>query len=264
MGESLFWKIERGIRENEFFSIIMSPEALNSECVKNELGAAMQKQIAQKKIFILPVLLRDCDIPWLLADKKYADFRKDYQYGFRELAGALGIKQTEVLSEENWRWFARHQKNTDWRHFREKEFERLVTQLTDLAKQYNWGTWVGSSKMPFSILFEAYIPQRAQKSVTLRLDGRTYGYVATEKAVSNPNHLSVKDFDCYVGNTSEECQEYIWRHMSDFHVAHGNPPGEAFHSNYRYLNFEKQVALAHKMAAELSWYKGKYTSDTLD
>lgn len=42
VGESITWKIDEGIRENEYLSIVMSPESVNSEWVKTELGAACQ------------------------------------------------------------------------------------------------------------------------------------------------------------------------------------------------------------------------------
>lgn len=256
VGESLLWKIEHGIRENEFFSIILSPEALNSEWVKTELGAAMHKQISQKKVVILPVLFRDCDIPYILADKRYADFRNDYQQGLRALADALGISAIDLLSEDNWRWYAKNQKNSDWKPFREKEFEQLVTQLTDQAMQYNWSTWVGGSKMPFSIMFEASIPPVIRKTITLGLNRRTHAYHAAEDDIWNPNHLKVGDFNRYVGNTMEECQEYIWRHMSDFQAAHGNPTAKAYHFNYRFSSRAKRIALIEKWLADLYWYKG--------
>jgi hypothetical protein len=40
---------------------------------------------------ILPALYRDCDIPPLLQDRHYADFRGDYDAGFAELQRSLGM-----------------------------------------------------------------------------------------------------------------------------------------------------------------------------
>src|SRR5581483_7356251 len=84
IGESITWKIEDGIRENEFLGLILSPDALKSEWVKTELSAGWVKQMQGKRIFVLPVLYRDCQIPLFIADRKYAGFRKDYQSGFKE------------------------------------------------------------------------------------------------------------------------------------------------------------------------------------
>jgi formylglycine-generating enzyme required for sulfatase activity len=38
---------------------------------------------------VLPILYRDCEIPSLIADKRYADFRKSYEFGFSEVLKAL-------------------------------------------------------------------------------------------------------------------------------------------------------------------------------
>lgn len=40
VGESLTWKIEAGIRENEYLGLVLSPDALQSEWVKSEISAA--------------------------------------------------------------------------------------------------------------------------------------------------------------------------------------------------------------------------------
>jgi len=72
VGDSITWKIEEGIRENEFLGIVLSPESLSSEWVKSELGAAWSKQMKTKKIVVLPILYRECNIPLFLADRKYS------------------------------------------------------------------------------------------------------------------------------------------------------------------------------------------------
>lgn len=34
VGESIFWRVEEGLRESEYFAIVLSPEALASEWVR--------------------------------------------------------------------------------------------------------------------------------------------------------------------------------------------------------------------------------------
>lgn len=182
VGESLTWKIEQGIRENEYLAIVLSPEAIKSEWVKSELGAAWAKQMKQKKVVILPVLYRDCDIPLLLLDRRYADFRNDYQRGFRELAGMLGIQETEIISIDNWRRFAKS-RSAEWQKYRKLEFEQLVTVLVNRAIQYNWSSWVGVTSNPFSITLSAFIDRYTKAMVSLKLNGRTYAYMASLKDV---------------------------------------------------------------------------------
>jgi hypothetical protein len=45
---------------------------------KRELSAAFILELERKKVFILPARIDDTDIPTLLKDRLYADFRGDY------------------------------------------------------------------------------------------------------------------------------------------------------------------------------------------
>lgn len=77
VGESIFWRVEEGLRESEYFAIVLSPEALASEWVRSEIAVAWDKRMLAGKNAILPLLYRDCEIPALLKTIKYADFRHD-------------------------------------------------------------------------------------------------------------------------------------------------------------------------------------------
>jgi len=44
VGESIFWKIEEGIKDSEYFAIVISKEAWNSPWVKSEFSAAWQNK----------------------------------------------------------------------------------------------------------------------------------------------------------------------------------------------------------------------------
>ncbi len=255
VGDSITWKIEEGIRENEFLGIILSPEALQSEWVKVELSAAWVKQMQRKKVTVLPILYRNCHIPLLLADRKYADFREDYQAGFAELANVLGIKRAYILTEDNWRRFV-GSGNPDWKKFREKEFEKLVTILVDRAIEYNWSSWVGSSKNPFSITLSAFVDRGKSLSVSIKLNGKTCAYMAHFGSEINTNELKSADFSIYVGNTINECEEFVWRNMEDFKKNFGTPPGKAYHSIAKHLSPNKYGDFARQIMKDLRWYKG--------
>lgn len=100
VGESIFWKVEEGLKESEYFAIVLSPDALKSEWVKAELSTAWSKKMLAGNDAILPIFYRDCEPPNLLRSIKYADFRSDYQAGFSELAAVFGIKNTEALTSD--------------------------------------------------------------------------------------------------------------------------------------------------------------------
>jgi hypothetical protein len=255
VGDSITWKIEEGIRENEFFGIVLSPEAIDSEWVKNELSAAWVKQTNGRKVVILPILYRDCSIPSFLADRKYADFREDYQVGFEDLATVLGINKKDIVSEDNWRRYAKI-KSSNWEKFRKVEFEKLITIIVDRAIEYNWSTWVGSTRNPYSITLQAFQDRDKKQSISLKLNGKSLAYMASLKDDWNPNHLKSSDFTIYVGNSINECEEFVWRHMEDFKNKFGNPTGKAHHIVDRFLSVDEKLELAKKVIAELRWYKG--------
>ena len=102
IGESLTGKIEEGIRANEYFGIVLSPDALASQWVRNELSAAWIKQMNIKKIMVLPILLQHCDMPLFLQDRKYVNFVQDYDAGLSELADVFGVKNYGLISVNNW------------------------------------------------------------------------------------------------------------------------------------------------------------------
>lgn len=254
VGDSITWKIEEGIRENEYLGTILSPEALDSEWVKNELGAGWIKQMQQKKVIVLPIHYRNCQIPLFLSDRKFADFRTNYDHGLTQLVSIFGIKETETISKDNWRKFATKRK-VDWKKFKIKEFEELVTTLVDCAINYNWSTWVGGTANEFSITMFAYQGSN-RKSVSIKLVGKTNAYMASLKDAYNPNHLKVSEFNIYVGNSIEACQEFVWRIMEDFKTKYGNPIGRPAQYTEKFLGEDGVVEMTKEILKKVNWYKG--------
>lgn len=209
----------------------------------------------RKKVIILPILYRNCDIPLFLSDRNYADFRSDYQSGFAELAGVMGVKKTDILTDDNWRKFTRS-RIPDWRKFREKEFEALVTILVDRAIEFNWSSWLGSSNNSFSITLSAFVDRDKYQSISIKLSGKTYAYMAHLGARINPNNLKSGDYSIYVGNTINECEEFVWRSMEDFKNQFGNPTQRGHHSVEKFLGPSKRIDFAKQMVRDLRWYKG--------
>jgi formylglycine-generating enzyme required for sulfatase activity len=89
VGDSIAQKINDGIHDNDYLAVVLSPDSVASPWVKKELNAAMMKELKRRSVFVLPILYRDCEIPELIADKRYADFRKSYEFGFSEVLKAL-------------------------------------------------------------------------------------------------------------------------------------------------------------------------------
>lgn len=98
VGESIFWKVEEGLDDSEFFGIVLSPEALKSDWVQAEISAAWGKKMLSGNSSILPILYRPCRLPALLKSLKYADFTQDYNTGFADLARVFGIENVEAIT----------------------------------------------------------------------------------------------------------------------------------------------------------------------
>lgn len=89
VGDSLIRKIEEGISSSSYLCVVLTPASVSSAWVQEELSAALVRQLEEKRVFVMPVLAQDCEIPLFLRDKKYADFRTDYQDGLEQLLRSL-------------------------------------------------------------------------------------------------------------------------------------------------------------------------------
>ena len=207
-----------------------------------------------KKIIVLPILYRDCELPQFLSDRKYADFRSDYDEGFMALCAALGLKRSEALNENNWRLFM-DDRTTNWKDYWEQEYKRLVKRLVDRARQYNWSSWTGGTKNPLSITLSAFVVRGKEKCVALRMVKGTYMEAETDEWDTNNTKLSLYT-EC-VGNTVNECEEYVWREMEKFRAAYGDPVGERAELTKRFLNMEQKIEAAKRLLQEMDRYQEK-------
>jgi len=80
VGDSLISKIENAIAEVDYLAAVLSTNSITSEWVKRELEIAITREIHNKRIFVLPLVIDDCDIPSFLKGRMYLDFRKKSKY----------------------------------------------------------------------------------------------------------------------------------------------------------------------------------------
>src|SRR5215831_4802339 len=97
VGDSLIQKIQAGIAGAEFLGIVLSPNAVKSEWVTHELEIALNEEINGKRVKVLPLLYRDCEVPGFLRGKVYADFRKkkEFEASVEKVASALGLEEAD-------------------------------------------------------------------------------------------------------------------------------------------------------------------------
>ena len=90
VGESIPDQIAQGLASSDYFLFISSENSANSEWVKKELNNALIIEVQRRKVHVLPVKMDASSLPPAIADKKYADFSKEYKEGLTELLEALG------------------------------------------------------------------------------------------------------------------------------------------------------------------------------
>jgi hypothetical protein len=93
VGRSIIDEINDGIKKCSHMGIVLSPNSMQSEWVKKELNAFLTKVIKKKKVAILPILYKECEIPPLLDDIKKANFIQSYNNGLEELLNVFNIRK---------------------------------------------------------------------------------------------------------------------------------------------------------------------------
>jgi hypothetical protein len=93
-------KIGNAIDRTDFVAVILSTNSVSSEWVQRELQIAIQKELRDRDVIILPILLEPVEIPAFLRDKLYADFSTPdkFEEQFPKLLAALGIRATTAVS----------------------------------------------------------------------------------------------------------------------------------------------------------------------
>jgi hypothetical protein len=89
VGDSIVSSISGGLKDSDYLVAVLSKASVASPWVRTELSSALMDQISNQGTAVLPVLIEDCDIPTLLRDRLYADFRHDFKAGLAKLLAVL-------------------------------------------------------------------------------------------------------------------------------------------------------------------------------
>jgi hypothetical protein len=87
--------IEVAVTNCPHMLVILSPTSVNSDNVRDEISFALSKQ---KKV--IPVLYRECDVPFRLARLQHIDFRTDYGRGLKTLLKILIVEHQSVAARD--------------------------------------------------------------------------------------------------------------------------------------------------------------------
>jgi hypothetical protein len=92
IGDSLVLKIREGLDQVDFVAAIISSHSVNSEWVTRELDIASNREMKEKRVVVLPLVVEKVPLPGFLEGKLYADFCDPAAYddNFQRLLRALG------------------------------------------------------------------------------------------------------------------------------------------------------------------------------
>jgi tetratricopeptide (TPR) repeat protein len=100
-GQNIVGEIAEG-PDSDFILLILSPDSVDSNWVKEEWTDAFWEQTNNRKTKLLGVLYRDCKIPRLLRNKEYFDLRKNQPEGLREIRTFLLTQQPAPPARVNY------------------------------------------------------------------------------------------------------------------------------------------------------------------
>jgi hypothetical protein len=90
VGEFIHQKVNEGLKKSDLFIIVLSRASVESRWVQEELSSASNiEKYSNRGIFILPLLLEECDVPPLLLDRRYANFKDDPESAYQELLDSI-------------------------------------------------------------------------------------------------------------------------------------------------------------------------------
>lgn len=91
VGDSIVEKINSALGKITDLILILSSNSINSNWVKKELSSALMIKLKDNSVKVLPCRVDDCEIPPIINDIKYADFRENYEDSFLDLVEGLNL-----------------------------------------------------------------------------------------------------------------------------------------------------------------------------
>jgi hypothetical protein len=98
VGDSLVRRVEEAVAGASALIVVLSNASVASEWCRKELSAGLVRELEEKRVVVMPVRLDDCTFPLFLREKKFADFRTDFDTGLADLLKAVARVTTDTRS----------------------------------------------------------------------------------------------------------------------------------------------------------------------
>ncbi len=90
-GQGIPQRVAKEVETADYLLAVLSKESVVSSWMEHEWYAKYWEEVTSRRTAVIPVLLEDCDVPFFLRPKRYADFRSNYYQGLAELERALEV-----------------------------------------------------------------------------------------------------------------------------------------------------------------------------
>jgi len=97
VGDSLLDRIQEAVQGASALVVVLSQASVASEWCRREINGGLIRELDEKRVVVMPVLLEDCEVPIFLRDKLFADFRTNYDEGFETLMQSIAAVVTSSL-----------------------------------------------------------------------------------------------------------------------------------------------------------------------
>jgi len=109
VGDSLIDKIQEAVDGASALLVILSKASVASEWCRKELSAGLLRELEEKRVVVMPVMLEDCEIPIFARGKMFADFRTEFDAGLQAVVESIAKVTTASLGR-----FTEPTYHTDW------------------------------------------------------------------------------------------------------------------------------------------------------
>lgn len=102
VGDSIISKVQEGLNSCDFLGVLFTKNSLKSSWVEKEWQSILYKETNKKEIILLPIKGDNCEMPFIVGDKLYADISKDYEIGVKKLIETIHHhKKNKTKGNEN-------------------------------------------------------------------------------------------------------------------------------------------------------------------
>ncbi|MBA3595632.1 MAG: toll/interleukin-1 receptor domain-containing protein [Polaromonas sp.] len=109
VGDSIVNRVQEAVDGSSALLVILSKASTGSEWCRKELSAGLLRELEEKRVVVMPVMLEDCDVPVFARGKMFADFRMNFDDGLRSVVEGISKVTNSSMARAREPEF-----NTDW------------------------------------------------------------------------------------------------------------------------------------------------------